>query len=78
MMNEFHSEKELFERVLPALEARLAELYRMGYHNISIQDIWEYLSNRWRHGTDLMLSDIVGDIMKVEYDEVKSFLNDKK
>ena len=40
---EFSSQEELFKRVQPALNAKLAELHRLGYTYIQVSDIWRYL-----------------------------------
>jgi len=67
---EFSSVKELFERVRPALRAKIAEFQRMGYQNVTESDIWNYLIDaKWRKGKDLMLSDIVSDIMNFHYSD---------
>ena len=64
---EFSSLKELFDRVRPALKAKISELERKGYSNIQEMDIWNELSNtKWKCGKDLMLSDIIHDIMSYE------------
>ena len=77
MKDEFHSEEELLEHVKPALNARKSELERLGY-NVSIMNIWHYLvENKWKQGTGLMLSDIVNDIMHVEYEEIKTYQDEK-
>ncbi len=76
-MNEFHSKEELFKRVYPALKTRYIQFCRLGYSDVSVEEIWNYLSNQWKNGNDLMLSDIVNDIMNVTYDEIKAFLNNE-
>ena len=40
---EFSSQEELYQRVQPALNAKLAELHRLGYPYIQIVDVWNYL-----------------------------------
>lgn len=73
---EFHSQEELFQRVTPALHARCGELAREGYSDINSLDIWNYfIQSKWSVADDLMLSDIVHDIMHVEYDEIRNFLD---
>lgn len=72
MKEEFHSLDDLYKRVYPALLARKNELKRSGYL-IETKNIWDYLSQvKWKNSKNLMLSDIVNDIMKVEYDEIIS------
>lgn len=73
MIDEFHSETELLKRVKPALNARKSELERLGY-KVSIMSIWRYLAeNKWKFEMGLMLSDIVHDIMHLEYEEIKDY-----
>ena len=60
---EFSSKEELYQRVSPALRAKVMELKRLGYPYIKEVDIWNYLiETKWCKGHDLMLSDIVNDI----------------
>ncbi len=78
MQEEIHSQKELFQKVMPALQARKSEFSRLG-HEVDIYDIWYYLMNeKWKFGNDLRLSDIVHDIMHVDYLEMKSYLDESK
>ena len=70
----FSSKEELYERVKPALRTKKSELDKLGFSYISLQDIWAYLTeNKWINGKDLMLSDIVDDILKVNNEEVNSY-----
>ena len=69
----FSSKEELYERVKPALRTKKSELDKLGFSYISLQDIWAYLAEtKWKNGKDLMLSDIVDDILKVNNEEVNS------
>lgn len=78
MTYEFNSIEELHERVLPALNTRISELNGLGYYDIDGEDIWNYLvSSKWRIATDLTLSDIVGDILNVDYSKVIEYKNNK-
>jgi len=64
---EFSNLKDLYLRVDPALTTKRLELERKGFKNISNIDIWKYLvENKWKHGKDLMLSDIVDDILNTD------------
>ncbi len=70
----FSSKEELYERVKPALRTKKSELDKLGFSYISLQDIWAYLAEtKWKNGKDLMLSDIVDDILKVNNEEVNSY-----
>lgn len=74
----FSSKEELYNRVKPALSAKLTELHRLGYNYIQIVDIWNYLVEvKWSKGRDLMLSDIVSDIMHIEEKKIDEYLKGK-
>lgn len=78
MTYEFDSIEELHERVLPALNTRISELNELGYNDIDEKDIWEYLvSSKWKIANYLTLSDIVGDILNVDYSKVIEYKNNK-
>lgn len=78
MTYEFDSIEELHERVLPALNTRISELNELGYNDIDEKDIWEYLvSSKWKIANYLTLSDIVGDILNVDYSNVIEYKNNK-
>ena len=76
---EFKSQKELFQRVRPALRSKCSELHRLGYSKIKEFDIWNYLIiKKWKQAIGLMLSDIVSDIMNVNGDEINVYLEQKE
>lgn len=73
---EFHSQEELFRRVTPALHARCEQLAREGYSDVNSLDLWNYLiQTKWSFADNLMLSDIVHDIMHVEYEDLLNYLS---
>lgn len=72
---EFSSQEELYQRVQPALKAKLAELHRLGYPYIQVVDIWNYLiETRWKKSKNLTLSDIVNDILHVDNRKIDEYL----
>lgn len=74
----FKSREELYDRVKPALRAKLAEVHRLGYSYIQDVDIWNYLiQSKWKVSNGLMLSDIVDDILNVSIEEVDLYLKGK-
>lgn len=71
----FHSKEELFRRVRPALKAKVNELERLGFKDISSIDVWNYLIlKKWKDGVGLMLSDIVDDILNTDSGEINSYV----
>lgn len=75
---EFSSKEELFQRVRPALKAKLNEFNRLGYSYVQEVDIWNYLiENVWSKSKDLMLSDIVNDILHLKIKKIDDYLKDK-
>lgn len=75
---EFSSKEEVFQRVKPALKAKLNEFQRLGYSYVQEVDIWNYLiENIWSKAKDLMLSDIVNDILHVKIQKIDDYLKDK-
>ena len=76
---EFSSQEELFKRVQPASNAKLAELHRLGYPYIQVSDIWRYLvEEKWKKSHELTLSDIVHDILHVDNKKIDEYLKGKK
>ena len=67
----FLSQKELFIRVQPALNSKKEEFKRLGYI-VEDTDIWNYLiKTKWKKGFNLSLSDIVEDILELDYYELE-------
>ena len=72
---EFTSQKELFERVKPALNVKIHEFNNLGFTNIKDIDIWEYLKiKKWKSSSNLMLNEIVEDILNIEYNEIYEYV----
>ena len=64
---EFSDVKELYERLMPALNAKVSELKRHDLDYIKAEDIWNYLKeNKWTKAQDLSLYQMVDDIMNLE------------
>lgn len=75
---EFSSKEELFQRVKPALKAKVNEFSRLGYKYVQDVDIWNYLiENVWCKSKDLMLSDIVNDILHVKIKKIDDYIKEK-
>lgn len=75
---EFSSKEELYQRVGPALRAKVCELKRFGFSYIQEQDIWNFLiETKWSKSRDLMLYDIVDDILNSENKKIDDYLKEK-
>ena len=75
---EFSSKEELFQRVKPALKAKVNEFKRLGYKYVQEVDVWNYLiENKWCKSRNLMLSDIVNDILHTENEKIDNYLKGK-
>ena len=75
MNNEFNTKEELFNRVKPALEIKEKDLKKLGYLNISLIEVWNYLiESKWSKSHNLVLSDIVDDILNVDIDGLLEYL----
>ncbi len=75
---EFRTQEELYERVKPALHAKIEELKRLNYPNITELDIWYYLTEtKWKKSKNLMLSDIVSDIIRVDNEKLELYVKNK-
>ena len=74
---DFSSKEELFQRVRPALKAKLIEFNWLGYSYVEEVDIWNYLiENVWSKSKDLMLSDIVNDILHLKIKKIDDYLKE--
>ena len=72
---EFNSLEELYNRLRPALNAKMSELTANGYGYLKPEDIWNYLKERkWKNSHDLMLSDMVSDILNTDNDLIGNYV----
>ena len=72
---EFSDVKELYERLTPALNAKISELKRYDLDYIKKEDIWNYLKeNKWVKAKDLLLYQMVDDIMNLENYEIDNYV----
>ena len=59
---EFNSLEELYERLTPALKAKVSELKRYDLDYIKEEDIWNYLKDtKWVKANNLLLYQMVDD-----------------
>lgn len=75
---EFNSIKELYERLLPALNAKVTELKRNDLDYIKKEDIWNYLKNKkWSKANNLLLHEMVDDILNLDNYEIDDYVKEE-
>lgn len=75
---EFNSQKELYDRLKPALNTKMTELKENGYGYLKIEDIWNYLKeSKWRSSHNLVLSEMVSDILNSDNELIDAYFKDK-
>lgn len=74
---EFKSEQELYERVLPALKSKKAELKKKGYKNITEENMWHFLATEiFTKMIDLTLADVVSYIMHIDEERLAQYIDE--
>lgn len=74
----FENSAELFERIKPALNSKLKELTKEGIDTVKKEDIWNYLiKNKWKDANNLLLSDMVNDVLRLDAEEMLKYLETK-
>ena len=75
---EFNSIKELYERLLPALNTKITELKRYDLDYIKKEDIWNYLKiTKWEKANDLKLYQMVDDILNLDNYEIDEYVKNE-
>ena len=75
----FNSLEELYQKVLPALETKVADLKRHNIKHIETEDVWNYLkTNYWRKAETLSLGEIVNDILSTPNEELEKYMAKNK
>lgn len=75
---EFNSQKELYDRLKPALNTKMTELKENSYGYLKIEDIWNYLKeSKWRSSHNLVLSEMVSDILNSDNELIDAYFKDK-
>lgn len=75
---EFKSASELYERLIPALKSKVAELKRTGYDYLTTEDVWNYLKeNKWQDSKDLALHEMVSDIFSTDNMLIDDYFKNK-
>ena len=74
----FTSEKELYDRIMPALRTKKEEMKRNGYSYIKEADIWNYLKEiKWIKSKGLSLAEMVSDVLNTEDAYIDNYLRHK-
>ena len=72
---EFNNVKELYERLIPALNTKVTELKRNDLDYIKIEDIWNYLKeSKWIGANNLLLYQMVDDILNLDNNEIDEYV----
>ncbi len=75
---EFNSLKELYDRLLPALNTKVTELKRYDLDYIKVEDIWNYLRlNKWTKANNLLLYQMVDDILNLDNEEIDEYVKEQ-
>lgn len=74
----FGSQKELYERILPALRSKKSMLSRNGNKGIKEIEIWDYMrTQKWINSYGLELCDMVDDILNTKNELIVEYLLNK-
>ena len=72
---EFKDIKELYERLIPALNTKVNELKRNDMDYIKKEDIWNYLKGKkWVSANNLLLHEMVDDILNLDNYEIDEYV----
>jgi len=75
---EFSSLKELYDRIKPALETKVAEMHRLGFTYIKCEDIWNFFKeNKWKKASDLSLHEMINDILNTDNVLIDTYFKEK-
>lgn len=78
-MYEFTSQKELYQRLIPAFNVKLRLLKESNYKDITKKDIWNYLKdNKWCKSIDLTLAEMVNDIIHADNKAIEIYIKNNK
>ena len=75
---EFNDVKELYNRLLPALNTKVSELKRNDIDYIKKEDIWNYLKEKkWKSANNLLLYQMVDDIINLDNYEIDDYVKNE-
>ena len=71
----FTTVKDLYIKVEPALNTKVADLRRNNIHHITEENIWNYLKKHyWTKSNSLTLGEIVNDILSTPNEELEGYM----
>lgn len=74
----FNSLEELYRKLMPALNTKVADLKRHNIKYISESDIWHYLRDcYWQRNRELSLGEIVNDILATPNSDLEAYMAKK-
>ncbi len=74
----FKNIKELYNRLLPALNSKRKLIHKEGFKNVQLIDIWDYMYKEvWSKETGLTLYDMVSTIMHEDAKVIDDYRNKK-
>ena len=75
---QFNSLEELYNRIKPALMAKVEELKRNDLNYIKEEDVWNYLKEiKWKDSSDLKLYQMVSDVLNADNLSIDGYLKKK-
>ena len=75
---EFNNIKELYERLIPALNTKIKELKRNDIDYVKKEDIWNYLKDKkWSKANNLLLYQMVDDILNLDNFEIDEYVKEE-
>ena len=75
---EFNNVKELYERLLPALNTKVKELKRNDIDYVKKEDIWNYIKDKkWSKANNLLLYQMVDDILNLDNFEIDEYVKEE-
>ena len=74
----FDSEKELYDRIMPALRSKKKILLKKGLKRVTEKDVWDFMKEHvWVDSMGLELCDMVDTILHAEESLIIEFYHDK-
>lgn len=78
MEKKINTQRDLYNKVLPALKTKRHELISAGIKIVKEEDIWNYNKNKkWKNATSLTLAGIVDDILNTDNQEYENYVVQK-